>query len=161
MRHEHAYAVAEEGRRDHELMRGGFFKSPGGRQVGMHISIGDIQVSGAAARPVGQQMAGGTPEYQEGAPSLEPVRKATTEVGVVPVSVSNVLSVSGAGGVIIWGGDLGVVGGNDQYSGGGPHRFPWAGDGKDGQTIVRRDLEKIISRECHQRSRESETGDVY
>ena len=87
--------------------------------------------------------------------------KATTDGGGVPVSVRNFLSGSGAGGVIIWDGYLGIVGGNDQYSGGGPHGFPWSGDGKDGQTTVRRDLEKIISGECHQRSGDSETGDVY
>ena len=43
------------------------------------------------------------------------------EGGGVPVSSSCVLSGSGAGGVTLWGGDLGFIGGNFQESGGGEH----------------------------------------
>ena len=47
----------------------------------MHRGRGYIQVSGAAARLVGRQLASGLPEYQEGKPSLGLGRKATIEQG--------------------------------------------------------------------------------
>ena len=40
---------------------------------------------------------------------MEPARETTKERGGRPASVRNVLSGSGEGGVIIWGGDLGFV----------------------------------------------------
>ena len=94
-----------------------------------------------AARPVGRQLAGGPPEYQEGMPILRPVSKATTGGGGGSVSVRNILSGSGAGGVTLWGRDLGIVGGIGQYTGGGPRGFPQAGDGKEAGTTVEQDLE--------------------
>ena len=79
--------MAEEGHRDRYLMRRCVLQSHGGIQVGVHRGNGDIQVSGSAARPVVPQLDGGPPEYQEGAPSMGPVRKANTEGGGGSVSV--------------------------------------------------------------------------
>ena len=56
----------------------------------MHSGGGYIKVSRAAAISVGQRLAVGPPEYQEGAPSLGPVRKFPTEEGGVSVSMSSV-----------------------------------------------------------------------
>ena len=92
-----------------------------------------------AARTVGIQLAGGPPEYQEGAPSLETVRKATTEGGGGSVSVRNVLLDSGEDGVTLWGGYLGAFDSNYQDTGGYPRGFTQSGDWKDGQATVGRD----------------------
>ena len=62
--------------------------------------------------PVRQRLSGGPPECQESAPSLDLDRETFTDRGGRPASVRNFLLVSGVGGVTIWGGDLGVVGGN-------------------------------------------------
>ena len=87
--------------------------------------------------------------------------KATTDGGGVPVSVRSFYrEVVQA--VLFFGTDTWVLSVEMTNTvEGGPHGFPWSGDGKDGQITVRRDLEKIISGECHQRSGDSETGDVY
>ena len=61
----------------------------------------------------------------------------------------------------LWGGYLGVVGGNDQDTGGYPCGFTQAGDGIDGQKTVGWDLEKTGRGECPQISGYPETGDVY
>ena len=78
---------AEASLKSHGVIRGGVYR---GR--------GDIQVSGAAAGPVGQKLFGGPPEYQEGTPSIDMVSKVTTEGGVISFFVRNVLSGSGTGG---------------------------------------------------------------
>ena len=83
------------------------------------------------------------------------------EGGGGSVSVRNVLSGSGAGGVILWGRDLGFVGGDVQEDGGGARGVPHTGSGKDGQAVEGRDLEKHGSSECTQRSRNADTGDVH
>ena len=89
----------------------------------MHRRSGYIQVYVEAARPARRQMAGGPPEYQDGAPGMELVRKSTVEGGGGSFSVRNILSGSGAGGVTLRGRELGAVFENGQYTGGGPHGF--------------------------------------
>ena len=64
--------------------------------------------------PFRQPLAGGLPEFQEDAPSLEPARETPTKGGGGSVSVSNVLSGSGSGGVNFCGRDLDFVDGNVQ-----------------------------------------------
>ena len=129
--------MVEEGRRDREPICGGVIKSHGGKRGGVHRSREDIQVSGAAARPVGRQLARGSPEYQEVAPILGPVRKATTKGGGGLVSVIHSLLRSDAGGVNLWGRNLGVICGNDKNTG-----FSKACDGKDNKATVGRELEE-------------------
>ena len=58
--------MEEEERSNRDMMRRGVIKSHGGRRGRVHRGRGDVQVSGAAAGPVGRQLAGGPPEYQEG-----------------------------------------------------------------------------------------------
>ena len=106
-------------------------------------------------------MAGSPTEYQEGAPRLGPVRKATTEGGGGPVSAITVLSGICAGIVTIWGIELGVVSRNGQNVGVETHGIPPTGDGKDGDKTVGRDLEEGSSVKYPQRSGDSETGDVH
>ena len=116
----------------------------------MHRGHRDIQVAGAAARPVGKKMAGGPPENQEGMPSLGLVRKSTTYAGGVSVSFRKNLSGSGAISFNLWGTDLGVVGGNGQNARGRPCGFPPAGDRQYGETTVGRYLEGGGIGECPQ-----------
>ena len=55
---------------------------------------------------------------------MEPARETAKERGGVPVSVRNVLLGSVAGGVTLWGRDLGFSRGNLQESGRGACGFP-------------------------------------
>ena len=106
-------------------------------------------------------MAGSLPKYQEGAPSLGPVSKDTKKVGAGSVGVCDVLLRSGADGVTLWGGNLGVVGVNGQNTEGGPHEIPQSGGGQDDKAAVVRDLEEDGRGEFSQRSRDSENGYVH
>ena len=67
---------------------------------------------------------------------------------------------SSAGGVTLWGGDLGVVGGNVQNTRGVPRKLPQVGDGQDINMAVGYELEERVRVECPQISGNSETGDV-
>ena len=58
MQQEHADSVAEEGRCDHEPMRGGVLQHHRVRQGRIHLGCGDIQYSRADARLVGLQLDG-------------------------------------------------------------------------------------------------------
>ena len=51
--------------------------------------------------------------------SLEPAKETATEGGGVSISVSNVLSGIGSYSITFRGRDMGFVGGNVHYSGGG------------------------------------------
>ena len=86
-------------------------------------------------------MTGGPPGYQEGAVSLGLFSQVTKEEGGGASRVRNILSSISEVGVTIWVGDLGVVGGNDQKLGGGPHGVPPAGDSKYSEPIVQWYLE--------------------
>ena len=77
------------------------------------------------------------------------------------IRVRIVLSGSGAGGVTIWGRDLGVFNRNVQSTGGVPHRIPLSGDEQDDKKTVEWDLYYGSSIEFHQRSGEKETGGVH
>ena len=59
------------------------------------------------------------------------------------MSVSNVISGSGEGGVTLWGVDLYFVDINVQESGGGARGFPKTGDWSEGPVAYRQDMEKI------------------
>ena len=74
---------------------------------------------------------------------------------------SKVLTGSGAGKFTLWGGDLGVIGSNEQKSGGDPLRVPPLGDRKDGKKKVGRDLEGGIGRECPQGSGDQDTWYIH
>ena len=87
MRREHADTVKEERRCDHKTMRGGDLQYHGEKRGRVNKGRGDIQVSGAAARPVERKIAVGPLKYQQGVPSLELVRKATMEGGGGSASV--------------------------------------------------------------------------
>ena len=94
---------------------------------------------------------------------MEPVRETTTEGGFGSVSVSNVLSGSGAvgaGGATIWVRYLGFFGGNVQEGGGGARAVPQTCDGENVQAADRWDLNKRDSGECNQRSGYTDTGDI-
>ena len=84
---------------------------------------------GTDVGPVRQKLSGGPLECQEGAPSMDPARENTKESGGGPTIVINVLSVSGAGGIDFWGGNLGVVGGNVLEAGGSAHGITKTDDG--------------------------------
>ena len=71
------------------------------------------------------------------------------------------LSSSSAGGVTLWGRDLGVVGGNDQRVGGGPCGVPLSGDRQDGELTVDWDLEQSSGWNCHQESGEPDTCYIH
>ena len=105
--------VAEEGHCDCDPMRGSNFQSHGGRQGGVHRGRQDVQVSGAAAGLVRQQLDRGPPEYQQGAPSMGTFRQVTMDGVGRDFCVRNVISRSSACGFTLWGVDLGVVGVND------------------------------------------------
>ena len=106
-------------------------------------------------------MDGIPPERREDAPSMEPARETAKERGGGTTSVRNVLSSSGAGGVTLWGGDLGFVGRNFQEYGGGARGFNQTGDGSEGQAVEGRDLENCSSGEGTQVIWNSDTGDVH
>ena len=78
-----------------------------------------------------------------------------------PASVSNILSGSGAGGVNLWGGDLGFVGGNFQEVGGGTRGFPHTVYRPDVQAAEGRDPETWGSVKCNQGSGNTDTGDIH
>ena len=91
---------------------------------------------------------------------MDPDRKTDKQRGSGPACVRNILSGNGTGGVTLWDGDLGFVGGNVQESRGGAHGFPQTVDGSEGHAVEGRDLEKRGSGEGNQGSRNSDTGDV-
>ena len=62
-------------------MHGGVLQSHGGGRGEVHRGCRYIQLSGATARHIREQLAESPPEYQEGAPILVLVEKATTERG--------------------------------------------------------------------------------
>ena len=87
-------------------------------------------------------MASGPPKFQEGAPSLELARETDKDRRGGPANVSNVLSSSVAGGINIWGEDLGFVDGDVQESGRATRGLSQTGDGAEGQASYGRYLEK-------------------
>ena len=87
-------------------------------------------------------MASGPPKCQEGAPSLELASETSKERRGGPANVSNVLSGSVAGGIIIWGGDLGFVDRDVQEAGRAERGISQTGDGAEGQASYGRYLEK-------------------
>ena len=121
--------MSEEGRCDRELMRRGILQTHRVRQGVLYRGCGDFQIYGVDVGPVRQGLAGGPPEYQEGAPILEPDRETSKERGGGPASVRNFLSDSGAVGVTIWVGYLDFFDNNSQEAGGGTRGFPQKGDG--------------------------------
>ena len=106
-------------------------------------------MSGEDARLVRRLLVGGPEEFQEGAPSMEPANKTSTDGGDGSVSVSNILSVSGSGNVNFWGGDLGFFRGNVQEDGGGACGVTQKGEGKDvqaaeGRTWINTAVERLL-----------------
>ena len=70
-------------------------------------------------------------------------------------------SVSGSGGVTLWGIYLSFVGGNVQEDGGGELGFPKTVGGLEGQATEGKELEKRGSGEGNQRSGNSDTGEIH
>ena len=76
-------------------------------------------------------------------------------------SVRNVISGSDAGGINIWGRDLGFVGGNVPEAGGSAHGLPQIDDGEEGKSLEGKDLEKKVINKGAQGSRQPDTGGVH
>ena len=83
------------------------------------------------------------------------------DIGGVPTSVSNVLSVSGVGGINFWGGDLGFISGDVQESGGGARGFSHISDGSEYQVAEGSYLEKRGSGEGTQGRGNSDNGGIH
>ena len=92
---------------------------------------------------------------------MEKVRQVTMEGGGRAFCVSKVLLGRIIGGFTLWGGDLGVVGGNDLKNGGGTRGFSLKGDGQDSETEVGQDMEKSGGRNCPQGSGDPDTRDGH
>ena len=71
--------MAEEVRRDFDLMRRGVFQPHGRRRCGVHRGGGEFQVPGKDVGPVRQILAGGPSECREGMTGLELFGIASTE----------------------------------------------------------------------------------
>ena len=123
---EHAYVVAEEGRRDCKPMRGGEIQIQRKRRSGVYREGGDFQVPGKDVGPVRRQMDGGPSECWESTLSMESAGETAKEGGSVSTSFRNVLSGGGPRSINFWGGDLGFVEGDVLEAGGAARGFPKA-----------------------------------
>ena len=74
-----------------------------------------------------------TLESWEVAHSMDSDRETAKQREGRPASISNVLSGSGAGGITIWGRDLGFVGGNVPEAGGIARGIPQIDDRAEGK----------------------------
>ena len=92
---------------------------------------------------------------------MDPARETAKERGGGHVSVSNVLLVSDAGGITLWGGDLGFVGGNFPEAVGISRVISQIDWGAEDKSEEGWDLEKQGSGECAQGSGNPDTGGVY
>ena len=88
-------------------------------------------------------------------------REISKERVIGPISVSNIISGSGSGGVTLWGGYLSFVGGNVQEAGGGARGFPHRVYESEVHTARGRGLEKRGSGKDILGSRYSDNGDVH
>ena len=93
-------------------MRGGVFQPHGGRQGGVHRGGGDFQIPGTNFLPVRKRLVCGSPECQEGTPSMELSGETAKEGMGGTVSVQNILSDGGPGTIYFGGVDLGLASGN-------------------------------------------------
>ena len=93
--------MTEEGRRNRKPMRRRVLKPHGGIRCGMHRGGGDIQILGTYFGPIRRRLAGGPQKFQEGAPSMFLAKETSKERGGGPVIFRNVLSGSGASGIIL------------------------------------------------------------
>ena len=110
--------MAEEGRRDQELMRVGVFQPHGGRRGEVYRGAGNIQINEIDVGPVRRQLDGNPPKCWEIRLSMESAREATKEGGGVTMTVRNILSGGGPDSITLWGRDLGIFGGDVPEAGG-------------------------------------------
>ena len=127
----------------------------------MKLGGGDLQIPGTNVGPVKQQLDKSPQEFWERALSMYPSRETAKERGGGPASISNIPSGSGAGGITLWGGDLGFVGGDVPESGGSARELPQTDGGVEGKAAEGRELEKRGSGEGVQGSGYPGTGGVH